>query len=227
MIAGSHDPLLDWAVKESDCGLALLTQGSVDGLQRIVDGSAAIAGLHLYDSASNSFNEPDLKAALPQAPVVLLQWAWREQGLILARGLGQSIASLEDLAASGKAVIARQPAAGSQRLFEHALAERKLSLENLTVLPERALSETDLGLAILEERAAAGFAIRAVAESLRLDFLPLKQERFDLLLYRREYFRPEFQQFLKFARSEAFRHRAAQMRGYDISGLGEVRYNGP
>ncbi len=227
VIAGSHDPLLDWAVKESDCGLALLTQGSLDGLQRIADSSAAIAGLHLYDSASNSFNVPDLRTALPQAPVVLLQWAWREQGLILARGLGRSIASLKDLAASGKAVIARQPAAGSQRLFEHVLAQQQLSLADLTVLPGRALSETDLGLAILEERASAGFAIRAVAESLRLDFLPLAKERFDLLLYRREYFQPEFQKLLKFARSTAFQQRAAQMCGYDVSGLGEVRYNGP
>ena len=67
----------------------------------------------------------------------------------------------------------------------------------------------------------------AVARGLKLDFVPLMWERYDLLVRRRDYFEPPLQALLGFARSRAFRARAARMGGYDISGLGRVRYNQP
>ena len=85
----------------------------------------------------------------------------------------------------------------------------------------------DLGLAILEGRADAGFAVEAVARALKLDFLPLMRERYDLLIRRRDYFEAPVQTLFAFARGSAFLARAAQMGGYDVSGLGRVQLNGP
>ena len=50
VLAGSQDPLLDWAVKESGCGLASLQGGSLDGIKRFAEGEAVAAGLHLFDA---------------------------------------------------------------------------------------------------------------------------------------------------------------------------------
>ncbi len=63
VIAGSHDPLLDWAVKESGCGLALLPGGSLDGMKRFAAGGAVAAGMHLLDAESGDFNLPALAGA--------------------------------------------------------------------------------------------------------------------------------------------------------------------
>ena len=87
--------------------------------------------------------------------------------------------------------------------------------------------ETDLGLAILEGSAEAGFAIEAAARTLKLEFIPLVRERYDLLIGRRDYFEPPVQTLLAFARGEALRARAEAMGGYDIAGLGRVHLNGP
>ena len=230
--AGSQDPLLDWAVKVSGCGLALLPGGSLDGIKRFAQGEAVMAGMHLFDAESGDFNLPALKANLSGAGfagqgVVLLEWAWRQQGLVVAAGNPRGIAGLADLRAKGLTVVRRQDEAGSQLLLAHLLERDGLSLDDLAFAPETARSETDLGLAILEGRAEAGLAVEAAARTLQLGFVPLMRERYDLLLRRRDYFEPPVQGLFAFARGRAFQERAAEMGGYDVSGLGNVRYNGP
>jgi molybdate-binding protein len=227
VVAGSHDPLLDWAIKESDCGLALLTGGSLDGLERLGAGEAVVAGLHLLDGETGDYNVPAVTRALPSQDFVLIEWAWRTQGLVVAAGNPRGIETLADLKAGAVPVIRRQEAAGSQLLLAHLLERDGLALDELDIVTETARSETDLGLAILEGRAAAGLAVEAVARGLKLGFVPLLRERYDLLLRRRDYFEPPLQKLLTFALSEAFRTRAEQMGGYDVTGLGQVRYNGP
>ena len=49
MLVGSHDPLLDWALRESGCGIASFCDGSLDGLGRLGRGEAVLAGVHLAE----------------------------------------------------------------------------------------------------------------------------------------------------------------------------------
>lgn len=227
VVAGSHDPLLDWAIKESDCGLASLSGGSLDGLARLAAGEAAVAGLHLFDAETGQFNVPAVTNGSAGQGLVLIEWAWRGQGLVVAQGNPRGIAGLADLARESVPVVRRQDAAGSQILLAHLLAREGLSLDDLNFVAETARGETDLGLAVLEGRAEAGFAIEAVARTLKLGFLPLMRERYDLLLRRRDYFEAPIQALLGFARSTAFETRAGRMGGYDVSGLGRICFNGP
>ena len=227
VIAGSHDPLLDWAVKESGCGLALLAGGSLDGLARFAQGEAMLAGLHVFDAASGEFNVPAMRDAVFGQGLVLLEWATRQQGLVLGPGNPRGIRGLRDLAAAGVRVVRRQREAGSHILLANLLEREGMALSEVRFTEETARGETDLGLAILEGRAEAGLAVEAVARSLKLDFVPLMRERYDLLVRRRDYFSPPVQRLFAFAREQAFAARAAQMGGYDVSSLGAVRYNGP
>lgn len=227
VIAGSHDPLLDWAVKESGCGLALLPGGSLDGLRRLADGAARVAGLHLFDPDSQDFNAPAVRerGVLPDA--VLLEWAWRRQGLVLPAGNPDGVTGLADLARLKLPVARRQAESGSGLLLSHLLGQAGLGEGDLVFVEETARSEMDLGLAILEGRGRAGFAVEAVARTLKLDFVPLMWERFDLLMGRRDYFEPSVQALMRFARSDDFAVRARRLGGYDIAGLGTVHYNAP
>ncbi len=227
VIAGSQDPLLDWAVRESDCGLALLAGGSLDGLKRFAEGAAVAAGLHLFDAESGEFNLAAVSGTVPALGVVLIEWARRRQGLVLAAGNPLGIAGLGDLAAKGARVVLRQPEAGSYLLLVQMLEREGLALDALTRVEETARSESDLGLAILEGRADAGLAVEAAARTLKLDFLPLMEERYDLLMRRRDYFEPPMQRLFAFARGDKLSARAEQMGGYDLTGLGAVRFNGP
>ena len=84
--AGSHDPLLEWALRESDCELALFTCGSGEGLKRLAADKAVLAGIHLLDTASGEYNLPALRAQGGMSDAVLIEWAKREQGLVTAPG---------------------------------------------------------------------------------------------------------------------------------------------
>ena len=226
VITGSQDPLLDWAVRESCCELALMSCGSLDGLERFASDEALACGLHVLDPASGSYNIPAVRQAGNVVDAVLIEWAWREQGLIVAPGNPLGLGGVRDLEAKGARVALRQEGAGSQILFEHLLAEAGIGPVGLETLPGAARTESDLALAVCEGKADAGLAVAAAARAARLGFVPLTRERFDLLVCRRDYFEDPFQQLLAFAGSPAFAARAKELGGYDVASLGRVIWNG-
>lgn len=227
VVAGSRDPLLDWAVRESGSGLALRAGGSEDGLQRLEAGEALAAGVHLLDPDSGDYNRPAIAGSVDHLGVVAIEWAWREEGLLLPAGNPKGIQAIADLARQRVKVIRRQPGAGARVLFDYLVAAAGLGPDDLDLAQGIAMTGQEVGLAVLDGKAEVGLGLRAVAKQLRLDFLPLTTERFDLVLRRRDYFEPPFQKLLAFARRDAFRVHAIELGGYDISGLGQVRYNAP
>ena len=227
VVAGSHDPLLEWSLRESGCGLALMAGGSLDGLRRLLARQALVGGLHVRDPAGADYNAATVAAEHGGRGLVLIEWAWRNQGLVLASGNPLGIRAVADLARGKPRIIEREPEAGTHLLLRHLLAQAGVPREALRVLPRPARSQTDVGLAILEGAADAGLAVEAVARQLRLDFLPLARERYDLALHRRDYFEAPFQALLAFTRTDAFRTRAGELGGYDVEGVGTVRFNGP
>ncbi len=226
IIAGSHDPLLEWAARESRCGLAVLACGSSAGLERLARGEARIAAMHWLDSASGEYNVPLVRARMPGADVVVIEWARRQQGLLVAPGNPLQIRALADLIRRRARVIGRQAEAGSHQLLVHLLAQAKIKRGDIRWLPKPALAETDLAAAIRDGSADAGVAIEAAARGCGLPFIPLAVERLDLVLRRRDYFEPAMQTLLAFARSPTFGAHAAAMGGYAVEGSGQVRYNG-
>lgn len=225
ILAGSHDPLLDWAVRQSGCGLALRTGGSLEGLAALAAGEALAAATHLLDPDTGTFNEPAAREVMAGRGVVGITWAWREQGLIVPPGNPAGLGAVTDLARPGIRVAGRQPRAGSHVLLTHLLSEAGLRLEQIAFLPDPALSEDEVAAAVADGRAEAGFGIRAEAASRGLDFVPLIEERFDLVMERRYYFAAPMQALLGFARSPGFAARAARMGGYRAAAPGAIAFN--
>ena len=225
ILSGSHDPLLEWAVRESDSGLAVLFNGSLDGLERFADRQALACGLHILDPDSGEYNAPMLAQRFASAPVVAIEWAWREQGLMVAPGNPLNVRGLPEAANQRFAV--RQKEAGSYLLLGHLLSQAGMTLADVAAASPPLRSEHEVALAVANGEADAGLGVAAAARALRLDFLPLARERYDLVVWRRLYFEPPFQKLLAFARTPAFSKRAQDMGGYDLSGLGAVRYNAP
>ena len=225
VLAGSHDPLLDWAARESGAALASLCRGSMDGARRLLDGRAMLAGMHVLAPETGAYNQPQLLGLGGLRDLVIIHWAQRRQGLLLAPGNPLDIHGLADLGRPGLRVAHRQPDAGADTLFRWLVRQAGLDHDALALLPHPALTEDDLALAVREGHADAGLAIEASARRHGLDFIPLHHEKFQLAIRRRHYFEPPLQRLLKFARSERMRQRAEEMGGYDLSELGAVAYN--
>lgn len=224
VVAGSHDPLLEWCLRQ--LGLAMLPGTSEAGLAKMAAGEAAVAGIHLRD-AEGGYNVSQVAAQLAERDVVLIEWAGRSQGLVVAPGNPLGLTSLADIRSRRARVVVRQPGSGSRALCEALLAEAGISRDELVLAKHPALSETEIGLAILEDAADVGLAVESVARSLRLDFVKLRQERYDLIVERRAYFAPDFQGLLAFTKTPDFVAKAEALGGYDLSGLGSVRWNAP
>jgi molybdate-binding protein len=225
VLAGSHDPLLEWALRESGSELAAFFDGSLDGLGRLAAGKAIAAGLHVYEPDALDWNRGHVERAMAGMPVVLVEWAWRMQGLVVPPGNPKRMAGLDDL--EGATLIPRQERSGSHLLLGHLMREAGLEAGRLQLIAPPARSEAEVALAIAEGKADAGLAIETVARQFRLAFVPLFRERYDLAVWRRDYFEPSLQKLFAFCHGAAFRTRAEELGGYDVSGLGQVHYNGP
>ncbi len=225
VMAGSHDPLLDWAIRASECEIATLFEGSVAGLKRLGQGRAVAAGLHMFEPVEGDWNRMHVDRHLHGRPLVLIEWCVRVQGLVVAPGNPKAITSLGDL--EGVRIALRQKDAGSRHLFDHLLGEAGIKPEQLDIVSPPARNEADVATMIADGKADAGLAIESVACQYRLDFVPLFSERFDLAVWRKDFFDRPMQTLLAFARAEAFADRARELGGYDISGSGTIHFNGP
>ena len=223
VFAGGHDPLLEWALRESRSGIAAFLDGALDGLDRAAAGECIAAGLHIPEG--DGWNVATVAQRFGREPWVLIAWARRTRGLIIGRDVPRRPASLRE--ARGLRFQPRQAEAGSEKVLELLLARENMRRDDLHLVERAERSETDLALAISEGRAEVGLGIAAAARQYNLDFVALIEERFDLLVWRKAYFDPPFQKFAKLCGSDDFRQRAQALGGYDVSEFGAVRFNGP
>lgn len=223
--AGSSEPLLEWALRQSGSGLAVLVNGSRQGLETVARGAAVLAGAHLLDPETGRYNLAQIRATVPRSDIVAIHWARRTQGLFLAQGNPLGVAGLADVAERGLRLARRGSGSGSQVLLEVLLDRAGLTPAAVCWAERLAETQGDLASMIATDEADCGLGIAAAAGGL--DFLPLwPAEEFDLVLRRRDYFEPPVQALLAFAGSEAFARRAAYLGGYDTADLGQVRFNG-
>lgn len=219
---GSHDPLLEWALRESRCGLAMLFDGSADGLRKFIAREGIAAGLHIHDHKQQTWNINSVKQHCNQSSAVLIEWAVRQRGLIVSTDHIDNIKSIDDL--RSLQVVPRQPEAGAQHLFEQLIDQSTLAPDDIN-FSDAARTETDVAAAINSGVADVGFGLATVAASYNLHFVPLVEERFDLLIDRQHYFEEPIQILLAFCQSERFANHVATLVGYDVTGLGHVHFN--
>jgi putative molybdopterin biosynthesis protein len=223
VVAGGHDPLLEWALRESRSGIAAFLDGALDGLERAAAGGCIAAGLHIPEPREGGWNVAAVSERLSGEPVVLIEWAKRTRGLMARKDLGRRVERLAD--ARGLRFQPRQPEAGSELVLSALLRREGMSGDELQRIPAVERSETDLAAAVAAGRADVGFGLEASARQFGLEFSPLVVERFDLVVWRKAYFDPPFQKLTRFCAGAAFRERAETLGGYDVTQFGSVHYN--
>ena len=222
VFAGSHDPLLEWSLRESRSGLATYFDGSLDGLARFKSHQALAFALHIRDERTGLWNSPLVEQTFTDQPVVLVEFAWRERGLLIRAADRHRIRHLRDLV--GRRIVPRQAEAGTQLLLHQLLDKEGIAATEVDSC-EAARTETDAALAVSEGKADTTFGLAGLARQLQLHFVPIITERFDFLVEHRCWFEPEMQRFAAFCGGRAFRQKAAELGGYNVDGFGTVHFN--
>lgn len=225
IVGGSQDPLLDWALRDSGCGLASLPEGSESGLRRLARGEVIAAAIHLHRLAGN--DETANAEAVAQAPglhdAVVIGFVRREQGLVVAPGNPLGLTDIGRVAQTRARMAQRPAGAGAQLLLVALMGRAGIAADALALVKPVCPTGADLGQAVRSGRADCGIASRSVAHAAGLGFVPLIWERFDLVLHQRDYFLPGPQALFEHIRKPAFRAQAAELQGYDVAEAGRVR----
>ena len=218
---GSHDPLLEWALRQSQCGLATFFDGSTDGLTRFKKGEGIATGLHIHDRKSDGWNVDAVAQSCAESDAVLIAWAKRSRGLVVKPEAAR-VEGVDDL--RGKRLAPRQSKSGTSVLLESVLRNAGIDGSDVTYT-QPCHSEQDAVLAVAEGVADVTFGLESVASQFGLGFIPVVEEQFDILVDRKAYFDSPIQTLLAFCKSQPFQERALALTGYSLDGLGNVRWN--
>ena len=222
---GSHDLTLD-LVAQFLAGrgrrLASANVGSLGGLVALRRGEAHLAGSHLLDPQSGEFNLSYVRQYLPETPVVVIGWVGREQGLIVAPGNPRNVSGLQDIASSGLRFVNRQRGAGTRLLLDYHLARLAIDPAALAGYDREEYTHLAVAAAVASGRAECGLGIRAAAEALGLGFVPLFQERYDLVIPRQHYEDPFLRPLLDLFEDPSFREAVAALPGYSLEPMGRI-----
>ncbi len=225
IVGGSSDPLLDWSLRESGSGLASLPEGSESGLRRLRHREVVAAAIHLHrlDGDDENANLDAISSDLSLHDAVVVSFARREQGLLVAPGNPKDLTDMKAVLKRKARLAVRPQGAGAQLLLLALLKAAEADPVQISKDAPVCHTGQDIAQAIREGRADCGIATRAVAVAAGVDFIPLVWERFDLVLRQRDYFLPSQQSLFSFLGSTAFRSRAKAMPGYDIGETGRIR----
>jgi putative molybdopterin biosynthesis protein len=220
---GSHDITLDLMAQylaAHDRRLASANVGSQGGLVALQRGEAHLAGSHLLDTETGEYNLSFIRQYLPGQRVKVVALAGRQQGLIVLKGNPKGIRSLEDLAQAGVSFINRQRGAGTRLLLDYHLVLLGLESASIHGYNQEEYTHLAIAAAVASGRADCGLGIAAAAQALDLDFIPLFQERYDLVIPAQYYESQLLAPLLDLLQEPAFRHAVAGLPGYDVSPMG-------
>jgi putative molybdopterin biosynthesis protein len=221
---GSHDMSLDLLAQELEKGnrrLVSANVGSLGGLLAVRRGETHMAGTHLLDEESGEYNLSYIARYLPDTPVKLVTWVEREQGLIVLPGNPKGIKSLNDLVREDVRFSNRQRGAGTRVLLDYHLKLVGLDGSQIGGYEQEEYTHLAVAAAVASGRADCGLGVTAAARALKLDFIPLYQERYDLCIpvqfFASELLAPVF----TLMHNNAFKAKVAEMPGYSAARMGE------
>jgi putative molybdopterin biosynthesis protein len=142
--------------------------------------------------------------------------------LIVAPGNPRRVSGLQDIASSGLRFVNRQRGAGTRLLLDFHLAQLAIDPAALAGYDREEYTHLAVAAAVASGRAECGLGIRAAAEALGLGFVPLFQERYDLVIPRRHYEDPFLRPLLDLLEDPAFREAVAALPGYSLEPMGRI-----
>ena len=197
--------------------------GSYDSLVSLYHDRIAVATSHLWDGLSDNYNTPYVRYILPGIRCVVINVTYRMQGLYVAEGNPKAIRSWKDFARDDVTMINREKGAGSRVLLDENL--KLLGLYGSQIKGYGNENQSHLTVASAVGRGDADVAVgneKIARQVENIDFIPLKRERYDIVVKKERLESPEMSTMLKILRSEGFQNEFKGIGGYDVSDMGKI-----
>ena len=227
---GSHDNILDILANQLHkqrpvTRISSAHVGSMGGIMAIRRGEAHLAGTHLLDEKTGEYNISFIKRFLADVPLQLINLCHRQQGLIVPKGNPLAIKGFADIAEGNLSFINRQNGAGTRLLTDKILRDLDIDPDSIQGYSHEEYTHMSVAAAIASGSVDTGMGIRAAAVALNLDFVPVTEERYDLILPLK------FREDNKVAivldlleNDQVFHDKILALGGYDLRDCGKVMY---
>ena len=227
VVVGSHDMTLDLIANllkkcEPQINLASSNVGSLGGLLALRKSTAHLAGSHLLDTETGEYNISYINRYLAGVDICLVNLVHREQGLIVAPGNPNYIRGLEDLIGDGISFVNRQAGSGTRILLDWRLGQLGIDSARIKGYEREEYTHMAVAVDVLSGTADVGMGIRAAAQALALDFIPVTTERYDLVIPAEHYENPLIQELLKVIAGQEFKEQVMALGGYDVRDTGSI-----
>lgn len=218
---GSHDLTIDILSsflknEQKDAKIISSHVGSMAGIMAIRKGEAHVAGIHLLDPDTKEYNRSYVNRFLAGQDVVLYPFLKRKQGWLLPKGNPLSIENVEDIAKKNALYVNRQKGAGTRILFDLLLKETSIEPEEIIGYEREMFSHLSVAAEVKGDEKAVGLGIYPAAKAMDLDFIPVADEDYDLLLTKTFFESDQGQKLLKIIQSEGFKNRVEAIGGYSV-----------
>jgi len=228
-IIGSHDLSLDVLrdmIKTHHPAFDLHSThiGSLSGITALSKGVAQICTTHILDEKEKTYNVPAIKKYLSDKPCVLIHIAKRLQGLVVQKNNKKDIKGISDLSRPEVKFINRQSGSGTRILLDLLLSENGIEKHQINGYDREESTHTAVGILVRESIADTGIAIYSIAKVFSLDFIPLAEEDYDLLVTKEFTEDKRFQFLMDMINSNEFRQRLEQLGGYNTKETGRVKF---
>jgi putative molybdopterin biosynthesis protein len=222
---GSHDLTLDLLAQfltKHDRRFTSANVGSQGGLIALQREEAHLAGCHLLDSETGEYNVAYIKKYLPGVAIKLMAFVLREQGLLVVRGNPKNIKDLRDISKPGIQFVNRQRGAGTRVLLDFHLERERIAPESIQGYSLEEYTHLGVAAAVASGRVDCGLGIAAAAQALNLDFIPMFQERYDLVIPKEHAESQLLEPLFEILTGKDFRQAVEAMKGYDASVMGQL-----
>ncbi|RIK20140.1 MAG: molybdopterin biosynthesis protein [Anaerolineae bacterium] len=228
VVIGSHDLTLDLmaqflAARHEGLRLTSANVGSLGGMVALRRGEAHLAGSHLLDTETGEYNLSYIHRYLPGQEIMLVTLAGREQGWMVPPGNPKGLRDWADAARPDVRVVNRQRGAGTRVLLDYELGKLGIDPTDVRGYDHEEYTHLAVAAAVMSGAADAGLGIRAAARALKLDFVPLANEAYELVIPRVHYESDLLRPLLELLRDDEFQATVAAMPGYDVRGMGDAR----
>ena len=227
---GSHDNILDLLANQLHrhrpvIRISSAHVGSMGGIMAIRRGEAHIAGCHLLDEVTGEYNVSFIKRFLKEVPLQLINLCYRQQGLIVAKGNPKNIKGFDDLVSNGLMFINRQNGAGTRLLTDKILAEEGIDPSALSGYDHEEYTHMSVAASVANGSVDSGLGILAAANALDLDFVPVAEERYDLIVPASFQNDEKVNATLELIRSNTqFHGSIIDLGGYNLRDCGKIMY---
>ncbi|WP_318506693.1 substrate-binding domain-containing protein [Bacillus sp. T3] len=221
LFSGSHDltiDLLSSHLKKQRTDMKIVSShiGSMAGLMAIRKGEAHVAGIHLLDPETKQYNISYVKRILAGHDVVLYPFLKRTQGWMLPQGNPDGVENVSDVALKKIQFVNRQKGAGTRILFDLLLEEAAVSPDDIVGYDREMFSHLAVAAEVKGVESAAGLGIYPAAKAMGLDFIPVADESYQLLMTRRFFESEQGRWLLSVIQSESFRNEVEKIGGYAV-----------